>query len=139
METIKTIDLFGKHFNFTIDSKREYNTGIGTILSILLGISYFVACWYFGKDIYYRESPIFLKEDNYELPYPVMTANNSNFNFAFRLETDDDDPIDDVRYFEHLYIYKHYLRNKTTGKLEKDNYEIINCFSKEIKIIFQNF
>jgi len=118
MSFLKGIDIFGKHFNFTIDSRKEFNTGLGTILTILLGISYFVACWYFGQDIYYRKIPQFLKEDSFELPYPVVNINNSNFNFAFRLETDDDDPIRDVRYFEHIYVYKHYIRNNETGKLK---------------------
>jgi len=144
MKCIKGIDIFGKYFNFTIDSRKEFNTGLGTVLTILLGISYFVACWYFGQDIYYRRIPQFLKEDSYDLPYPVVNINNSNFNFAFRLETDDADPIQDVRYFEHVYTYKNYIRDNTTGKLitTKSTVTMEMCKEHHIstkELFYQNF
>ncbi len=120
----KIFDIFGRDFKFYINGKKTFKTYFGLSLSLTLGVAYVIGAWYFGKDIYYRKNPIFLKQESFLSEWPSYILSNKNFTFAIRFEDDDQNLIEDVRYFEYLFIYKHYFRDSKNGKYYKNASEV---------------
>ncbi len=58
---LKSIDKMGREFKFNIEGK-TLTTPIGGLVTIIFWTSFFICCWYFGKDIIQRENPAFLKK-----------------------------------------------------------------------------
>jgi len=75
---LKSIDINGKEFSFNIDGESTYRTIPGAIFSIFTYIAFLLLTWYFGQDIYQKESPSILVQTGYLNDYPSDISNISN-------------------------------------------------------------
>lgn len=55
--SLSQVDAFGVQPKFYVNNKEKYKTSWGGSLTILLLGCVVVACWVYGKDMYYREHP----------------------------------------------------------------------------------
>ena len=72
---LKDIDRVGKNFNFNIDGKDTFRTGLGGVISILYYIALIAMFGYFGKDLFIRQDPNFIQRIDYLENYPILTLN----------------------------------------------------------------
>jgi len=86
MKALKQIDLFGKEFHFLIDNGK-YKSIMGGLLTIFLILSSITCFFYFGRDIFERQSPLYIKEEKQLLqePYINMSQFNGNLTFYFNI------------------------------------------------------
>ena len=54
---VNKLDLFGVSPKLYIDNQEKYRTKFGVSLSFTLFVSVILACWIYGKDMYYRKNP----------------------------------------------------------------------------------
>ncbi len=102
MYIVKSIDYFGKQFNFNVNGG-TFKTFLGGIISLSIFLSTLVLACYFGIDIYLRKKPNFLRHTKYLQYYPLTKNHNYNDTLvAFRLTSEG---YDDIRYIEHLVLY----------------------------------
>jgi len=104
-EFIKKLDYMGKEFKLTIEGS-SFKTFFGGLLSIFKACIFLFLCWYYGQDIYKREEPYLLKEEQMLNYFPLVNINNQNFNLAIRVENVDGLLIDDPRIFYYDVIYQ---------------------------------
>ncbi len=82
---IKKIDIFGKPFNFNINKQEQYLTCFGGLLSILVYLAFVISTWYFGQDIYKRQSPKILHKTKQLPKVPYVNLTTTNFFFSLRI------------------------------------------------------
>lgn len=54
---LATLDIFGFYPKFYINNKESYKTLWGFFLTLCLLGCVIVACWVYGKDMYYKQNP----------------------------------------------------------------------------------
>ncbi len=109
-DIIKSIYFLG-NFNFTLDGD-SFKTTAGGILSILIAVTCVILSWFFGNDIYLRESPNFFMQEEYLHNVTGIEVNKTSpIFFAFKLESDRESSIINPRYFEFNGFIIH--KNKT--------------------------
>ena len=86
---LKSIDINGKEFSFNIDGESTYRTIPGAIFSIFTYIAFLLLTWYFGQDIYKKESPSILVQTGYLNDYPSGISNISNNFMAIGMKAHD--------------------------------------------------
>ena len=105
------VDYMGKDFKFLINGDDSFKTILGGLISLLTILANIVCFWYFGQDLYYRESPAYLvKKENLD-HYSSQLLNNSNFFFAVAIQDVNNIPIDDRSYFSHEFTLYQFERN----------------------------
>ncbi len=111
--SIKKFDGIGKQFNFNIEGGK-FKTFAGGFVSIFITLGVLTLAWYFGRDIYLRESPKFFKERTLR-DYPPWEFNltNDNMFLAYRLKYGNK-TVDDMSEVEHIFRYKEKLFNNKT-------------------------
>ncbi len=107
MSCIKSVDYFGKSFKFNIDDGK-FQTYLGGIISILLAVGVCCLTWYFGKDIYERRSPKFLKTEKLANFHPFVSIQKEKFKIGIKIEDELGNTLNDSRYIEYGYTYMHY-------------------------------
>jgi len=118
MSFLKSIDIFGTDFRFLIKEEGKYKTSLGGILTILVATITLISCWYFGQDIYLHNSPSVFSKVIHLNDDPVLTLNSSNIFFAFLLQDDNNEGINDKSYFVHNFVYYAFIRDKITKEMK---------------------
>jgi len=129
------MDLIGKEFKFAVDNNYVYKTTLGGVMTLTLICSALVSIWYFGQDLYLRKSPYEKVQKSDLGRYPLLKVDKSNFFYAIQVVDGNSVPIEDKSYFTYDFVYYVYIRNETTGKMNrilKQNNEMEKCSSKHI-------
>ncbi len=111
---LRRIDTFGKLFSFNIDRQPEYLTNLGGVLSLLVNTAFLISIWYFGQDIYLRESPKILKKSQQHSKTPLSEVTPKIFFFAFRVSKQGKQPhiIDDFSLIEYDFYHSGIYKNE---------------------------
>ena len=115
MKIIKAFDIFGNDFKLNIGGSQTHNTLLGGISSISLFIATLILTWYFGQDIYKRSNPNFLKKTEIRDEVPMITLNNSDFFFAFKVVDTIGDTTNYEKYFQNILEYRYSSYDKYSG------------------------
>ena len=94
MEFIKSIDVFGQEFYFTIFGKSKYNTMFGGMLTILVFIFTCLITILFGVDLITRTNPKVMVERVIPKSYTYTNCSIQNFPFFWRFSDDNIQTID---------------------------------------------
>ena len=86
MNFIRQIDYFGKEISWQINKFPRYRTITGGVLTLSLVPMVLVATWFFGKDVVYKEQPLYLTRKSELLQFPYMRLTKDNFFFSVRIE-----------------------------------------------------
>jgi len=133
METLKKLDHIGSEFKFNIKGGK-YKTTFGGIITIFLAIISLVSCWYFGQDLYLRQSPKYFAKQTHLNSYPVKFLNSSEMFFALAIKDENNDPIEDKSYFVHNFNYIQWIKDNETKKMVKykTTEQMEKCSTKHI-------
>ena len=115
MEFIRSIDIFGAQFNFTIFGKSNYNTSFGGFLTLFIVIATIVISIMFGLDLVLRTNPKVLIDRINPPNYSYINASVQNFPIFWNIVDDNNLPINftNILFPElNFYVFKF---NKTTG------------------------
>jgi len=133
------VDYMGKDFKFLIKGDESFKTIFGGLISLFAILANLICFWYFGQDLWYRESPAYLvKKENLD-NYSSQLLNNSNFFAAIAIQNANNDPIDDRSYFSHEFTYYQFQRDNITGKMVnkyKETFDLEKCTSKHINLSY---
>ena len=115
MEFIRSIDIFGAQFNFTIFGKANYNTYFGGFLSIFILIASIIISLMFGQDLFFKTNPKDLIERIVPKNYTYMNATVQNFPIFWRIADDNANPVNftNILYPDIILYFNKF--NKTTG------------------------
>jgi len=119
MNFLLQLDYFGKPITFQINKFPTYRTITGGVLTLSLIPMALVAIWFFGKDIVYKEQPKYLTKKYDLLQYPYMRLTKDNFFFSVRIEDNTGGYATNPKYFEIFFQYEWYVKNMTSGALER--------------------
>jgi len=132
------MDIFEKDFKLTY-KKNGFQTTVGGIITLLMGIGVIILVWYFGQDIYLKRKPFFLRKELYLPKFPFYNITNENFFYAVRIEDDYNSPriveLLNPEYFEFFISYFVFKSNTTTGEISPvstDNERLTKCNSSHI-------
>jgi hypothetical protein len=125
---LKSIDLYGSPYHFTIFNNPKYKTEIGGFITILTLIGYALSFWYFGRDFYNRNNPHYLNEK-------ITLANYQNYNIgkddimiALRLEDFDGNYIDPTGLLSlEINYYNYSLTSEGNFIGNLSNMDFMNC------------
>jgi len=132
MKCLRAIDILGKEFKFNINGKVPYNTTIGGLVTIWLFCILCYLSWYFGDDIYLRQSPYLLVENTITKDFPIIQVNNSNFFIAMKIDDDDGNVFYDPRFFTYHTYYTTYRLSNDSLKLWVEDTSLSGEFDQEI-------
>ncbi|EAR86365.2 transmembrane protein, putative (macronuclear) [Tetrahymena thermophila SB210] len=89
---LKQIDIYGQSVQLSFQKKNSFNTVFGGFISFTVLCSFLVGCWFFGKELYFKENPqVIMQERSVNSPKRVdvrpdnliimmgISDNNSNF------------------------------------------------------------
>ena len=119
---VKSIDLFGKNFNFRIKESKLVTSSIGGVLSLLLCAITIVIAFLFGKNFLFRLNPSILSQKIIGKEVIYTPINNYNFTIAFNMETD----YSEINIPEFLEIIIFYTKIKVDYSTNKKIYQIID-------------
>ena len=128
---LKSIDIYGSSFEFTIFENKKFKTVIGGCFTILT-LALFILCfYYFGKDFYQRTNPHYLNQKITLKDYPNYTINTDDFVFAFEIEDENSLPFDTTGYLDIQVTYQNATYETTINQFiyPKSPIDIINCTS----------
>jgi len=93
MNFITNLDVSGKQVNFKIDNG-EHKTFLGGLISIALGIGLIICSIYYGKDVYYKEFPVFYRSQTIldKDPFIDLGMFENGLIFYFNLYGTEDGP-----------------------------------------------
>jgi hypothetical protein len=125
MRLLKSIDIFGSSFQFTIFNSKQYKTKLGGLFSIILLILAVIFTFLFGRDMFYMDNPHVTVDYIIPPQYPwIRNLTADKFLTAWRVN--DQDGIYG-NYSDYLTVsLVNYSRNGT-GKLYKTKMKSINC------------
>ena len=132
MNLITSMDSFGKQYQFNVDGG-TFKTLLGGLLSIIMTLSTFGLFFYFGSDLYYKDSPWVIEKMDY-LDYPPLIQNHniSNTFVSFRMIGP---AYDNVRFFEHLVVYYYeYIDDKGVKQAKQTSGLTHKCTTDDIDI-----
>ena len=115
---LKSIDMFESDFKLNIKGKEVFTTLLGGLFTLMLGMSTIVLAWYFGKDIYLKESPYYLSKTAYKNNTPMIDLNYSNFFFALHVEDEQGRPVLNESLFHYMFYYEYYKIDTVLGTTE---------------------
>jgi hypothetical protein len=129
---LKTIDIYGSPYNFTIFSEPIYKTSAGGIATIITFLFYIYCFFYFGKDFWKRQNPHFLNEKVTLPSYPKYTLNRNDILIGFRVEDLDGNFIDISRLFNISITYFQYKQINGSLVQFTSSLGLIDCSSIDI-------
>jgi len=139
IDFIKNLDFMGREFKFNIGGGMgdTYKTTFGGLLSLFQAIGFLVLLWYFGQDIYLRESPSMIVSSSLIDKFPMYDIDSTTFNFGFRVEDVLGNFLDDPREFTYDLIYRKFEVTESGGfEVTKQwNKDLEKCSTKH----FDNF
>ena len=125
MHYLKSIDLFGAEFNFTIFGKKSYDTVYGGTLSLLVGLFTIAVCIMFGLDLVMRTNPKVVQERVLPINYTYVNATTQNFPIFWTIFDENGASVNFTNILFpklNFFIFKF---NKTTGGWDmKDRKEL---------------
>jgi len=141
---LQSIDIFGTDFKLNIKGKESITTLLGGLVTLILGLTTLVLTWYFGQDIYLKESPYYLSKTAYKNSTPIMDVNTSNFFFAYHIEDASGIPFYNESFFHYNFYYEYYKMDIATGKLkvlDTVEAEPVKCNTEHIdnKTLYEKF
>jgi hypothetical protein len=86
---LKLIDLFGVEPKLLYKNSTQYKTSLGGFLSIIVGITFALAFYAFGKDIFEKELPTTIFSNNYYISPERFNLTQDNFNFFIGIQGTD--------------------------------------------------
>ena len=159
MKFLKSIDIYGKEFKFTI-SGGKLTSWVGGLITILFLCSFLACLGYFGKDIYYKKFPKIISEylhlskspyyelSNFEEPltfkfqlhpenylFPIVyfySENNLDINsidYPYKIQKDFEIDEEGYSYFNHYGPFGH-AQYDNQKKLYNENYSSKNFTSR---------
>ena len=83
-EFVRSLDFMGRQFKFNFGEGLGdiYKTLLGGLLCLLQVFGFLVLLWYYGQDIYLRESPSMIISSSLLDYFPRYEINSSIFNFG---------------------------------------------------------
>ena len=137
IDLITKVDFMGKEFKFMLggEMKEMYQTLFGGILSIIQAIGFLILLWYYGKDIYERQSPTVIISDSVIDYYPKVTVNSNMFKFAFRVEDYYGNTIDDPSIFYYDFLFESFVDSGNGTFYREKRYNITTepCTTKHFE------
>jgi hypothetical protein len=121
---LKSIDIFGSEFQFTIFSSQKYKTNIGGLFTIVTAVLIVVFIALFGKEIWFKDNPtVQISAINPE-EYPPSRNLGADFQIAWRIYDQDmvTKNIDEYLQMKVLYYY-----TNGTQKVYKEKIKSMNC------------
>jgi len=112
MKLLKKINIFGNDFKLNLKGDIQYRTWLGGVFTILLLLSTLTLIWYFGQDIYLRQSPTYQSKTLFKNETPMIDLNTTNFFFSIRIEDDNGYAVDNRKYFDYFMYYDYYQNSK---------------------------
>ncbi len=131
MVKLHYFDKFGKTVSLNIDREGQFTTKLGGVLTILVYLGFLVATWYFGQDIYLRQSPNVVKKQDQLKSYPFIKLNKDNFFFALRISANNK-PLFDPTIMEIEMDYLRYIREKGVIRFYKKSFSGERCDTRHI-------
>ena len=134
---LKSIDLIGANMQLTINTKYNFKSGIGGVMTISIVIIFIGTFIGFGNDIIFKSKPkvTFNRIKNQAVPYYEMTDHN----FLFTIY----DQYSDEHFpqFDRMFtIYYDYIYFKGNGTIEaKYKFGVEKCGQKAIELKKNNF
>ncbi len=133
MSFLARFDYLGKDFKFNFEGG-NFKTNLGGVITLLIWISYVVLTWYFGRDIYLKESPFQIKNESNFLKHPRINLKKQDFILAINIEDDWNNIYDKIEDFEFGFsITKYKINDKgiasLTGKIDKN---LEKCSTKHV-------
>ncbi len=80
MNLVTSLDLYGKQYAFNI-AGGNYKTFLGGLASLITITSYVALGWYFGQDLWKRESPNFITRTKFLDDFPLIEKHNIHHTF----------------------------------------------------------
>jgi len=137
MGLLKSIDQFGKQFQFNIEGG-TFKTNFGGFLTILFALGICALSWYFGFDLYAKENPFFLqKSTHFDLAPYIIDFNYSQMAVAFGLSNKNlMGNSSDLKYIEHKVFHEIRKLNETSGEhyLDKISIPLERCTNDLINL-----
>jgi len=139
MSIIKECDIFGKEFKFNVENEGPLKTYIGGISTLLFAIGTIICIWYFGQDVYLKQSPFYVSETIYFDTSPYIEFKNfepSKFIFFYQIYNFDATEAgeDPHRFFTPVVKYNQYSYNATDNTWN-DDYKYIKAEICNISMI----
>ncbi|EAR86659.2 transmembrane protein, putative (macronuclear) [Tetrahymena thermophila SB210] len=60
---LKIFDIYGQNVQLNLNKKQKYNTVIGGVLSLLVFTLLLIGCWFFGKELIYKQNPSVISQE----------------------------------------------------------------------------
>ena len=103
---IKSIDIYGKQFNFFVDEYTSHKTFIGGVFTLISLAVFFITVFYISENFYNKKNPFISNERISLNKYPIYNVSNINFLFGFRIENDYGNTLTETdQYFSFQVIY----------------------------------
>ncbi|KAL4474777.1 hypothetical protein ABPG74_001473 [Tetrahymena malaccensis] len=137
---LKQVDMYGQSIQLNLNKKNKYNTVLGGIFSIIIFKLLLVGCWFFGKELVFKQNPqvisqqrvvdcprrIDIKPDNLIIMMGVANGNAQyfndptiyTFNAILQIQVTNIDPI----------------TGKSTVQLKNQNITMRQCNTNDIGI-----
>jgi len=122
LDFITNLDFMGREFKFNIGGGmgEVYKTLFGGLLSILQVIGFIVLLWYYGQDIYLRESPSVIVSSTLLDKFPMVELDSTTFNFGYRMEDVDGNLIDDPSEFTYDAMFRSFVSGSNGFELKEE-------------------
>jgi len=124
---LRTIDIYGSPYNFTIFSEPIYKTSAGGVATIITLLFYIYCFFFFGTDFWMRQNPHFLNEKITLPNYPKYTLNRDDIIIGFRVEDLDGNVIDISRLFNISITYFQYIQINGSLVSTTSSLGLIDC------------
>ncbi|KAL4474780.1 hypothetical protein ABPG74_001476 [Tetrahymena malaccensis] len=61
--TLKLFDIYGQNVQLNLNKRQSYNTAFGGIFSLLVFALLLTGCWFFGKELIYKQNPSVISQE----------------------------------------------------------------------------
>jgi hypothetical protein len=117
---LRSIDFFGKPFNFTILNYYKYKTTFGGIMSITCSIMIMIFGIIFGRDFIYKKTPIIIEEKVHPVTYlNPFKLTQDNFIIPWKISSDLEQFLNIENKLFITIIYNEFQLNSTGLYLKK--------------------
>ena len=118
MNLLKSIDLFGTDFNFTIFGKDNYNSLFGGFLTVLVVTATIIFSIMFGRDMISRKNPKVMIDRVVPQNSNYIECNLTNFPIFWRITDDYNNAINFSNYLYPDSVFYVYYFNKTINNFD---------------------
>ncbi len=124
---MKTIDVYGSPFNFTIFSQPIYKTAIGGFATIVTLFLYIFCFLQFGKDFWMQQNPRFLNQRITLPSYPKYVLNRDDLLIGFRVEDIDGNYVDISRLLNISIVFYKYKQIEGSLVSKISTIKLVDC------------